>query len=75
MITGGSAPSSDVCWLVGNAGVVLLTTDALAFRRLPFPEQVDLILVIAKDARVAAVTTVDGRVFETVDAGLTWRLR
>ena len=75
VITGGSAPSSDVCWLVGNAGVVLLTTDALAFRRLPFPEQVDLILVTAKDARVAAVTTVDGRVFETVDAGLTWRLR
>ena len=45
--------------------MVLLTTDALAFTRLPFPEQVDLILVTAKDARVAAVTTVDGRVFET----------
>jgi hypothetical protein len=75
VVTAGSAPSRTVCWLVGRGGIVLLTTDARAFTRLPFPEPLDLALVTAKDARVASVTAVDGRVFDTVDGGRTWRLR
>ena len=56
-------------------GVVLVTTDARTFTRVPFPEPVDLAMVTASGPRAASVTTADGRVFETSDAGLTWRRR
>ena len=75
VVSAGFAPSRDVCWLVGRAGLVLLTTDGRTFTRLPFPEPLDLVLAIATGPRVASVTAADGRVFETVDAGLTWRRR
>ena len=75
VVIAGSAPSRDVCWLVGRAGLVLLTTDGRTFTRLPFPEPLDLVLATATGPRVASVTAADGRVFETVDAGLTWRRR
>jgi hypothetical protein len=67
-----SAPSNTVCWIVGRSGVVLLSTDAATWRRLPFPEATDLREVTATDARTASVTTVDGRVFHTSDGGFTW---
>jgi hypothetical protein len=75
VIIAGSAPSPDVCWMVGRGGIVLLTTDARTFTRVPFPEPTDLVLVSANGPRVASVTAADGRVFETSDAGLTWRRR
>ncbi len=68
-----SAPSRDVCWIVGRSGVVLLTTDGATWRRLTFPEPADLRAVVATDARTAAVTTRDGRVFRTFDGGFTWQ--
>ncbi len=68
-----SAPSKNVCWIVGRSGVVLLTTDGKAWRRLPFPEPADLRTVVATDARTATVTTHDGRVFRTFDGGFTWQ--
>lgn len=68
-----SAPSRDVCWIVGRSGVVLLTTDGATWRRLPFPEPADLRAVVATDARTATVTTRDGRVFRTFDGGFTWQ--
>jgi len=71
-LTSGVAPSPSVCWIVGRAGTVLLTTDGETWRRLAFPERVDLAGVRATDARRAAVTTADGRVFATTDGGLTW---
>jgi hypothetical protein len=70
-----SAPSNTVCWIVGRSGVVLLSTDAATWRRLPFPEATDLGAVTATDARTASVTTVDGRVFHTSDGGATWTPR
>jgi hypothetical protein len=75
VIVAGSAPSTDVCWLVGRGGVVLVTTDGRTFTRLAFPEPVDLAQVTATGPRAATVTAADGRVFETSDAGLTWRRR
>lgn len=73
VITAGISPAAQVCWLVGNRGVVLLATDGTNFTRLPFPERVDLIAVTATDARRATVTTADGRTFQTDDNGRNWR--
>jgi len=73
-LTGGAAPSTTVCWLVGRGGVVLLTTDGRTWRRVAFPEMTDLSAVFTVDAggKVASVSTVDGRTFVTTDGGTTW---
>jgi hypothetical protein len=71
-LTSGAAPSPSVCWLVGRAGVVLLSTDALNWRRVAFPEVTDLSAIQATDARTASVSTADGRTFSTTDGGATW---
>ena len=68
-----SAPSPDVCWIVGRSGVVLLTTNGETWRRVPFAEPADLRAVAATDARTATVTTLDGRAFRTFDGGMTWQ--
>jgi len=68
----GSAPSQNVCWIVGSAGTVLITTDGRRWARRPFPLAAELTAVEASSARDATITTRDGRRFETVDAGLTW---
>lgn len=72
-LTGGSSPSRSVCWLVGRGGVVVVTSDGQAWRRVPFPEATDLTAVQATDHRTASVVTVDGRSFRTSDGGATWR--
>jgi photosystem II stability/assembly factor-like uncharacterized protein len=72
LLTNGAAPTRLVCWLVGQAGVVLVTNDASHFTRLAFPETLDLSAVQATDALNATVTTVDGRGFATTDGGKTW---
>ena len=76
-LTSGAAPAATVCWLVGRNGVVLLTMDGQTWRRVAFPEAVDLSAVRTVDAggRVATVSTTDGRTFVTTDAGATWALR
>jgi Putative zinc-finger len=75
LLTAGAAPAANVCWLVGRAGAVILSTDGRVWRRLTFPEQVDLTAVTATDARTATVTTADGRRFGTADGGRTWTRR
>jgi photosystem II stability/assembly factor-like uncharacterized protein len=72
-VAAGSAPSPSVCWLVGRAGLVLLTVDGSNFGRVRFPVSVDLIAVRTPSANQAIVTASDGRVFVTLDAGQTWR--
>jgi len=72
-VTGQSAPSDSVCWFVGRAGLVLLTTDAGAtFTRVDLAERLDLASVSATDERHATVSTADGRRFRTDDGGRTW---
>jgi Photosynthesis system II assembly factor YCF48/Putative zinc-finger len=68
----GASPVPSVCWLVGRAGLVLLSTDARTWRRVMFPESADLVAVQATDESTATVTTADGRKFSTSDGGLTW---
>lgn len=69
----GASPSGTVCWVVGRAGTVLLTTDGRKWQRLMFPVGADLAAIQATDARTAAVTATDGRRFTTVDGGTTWK--
>jgi photosystem II stability/assembly factor-like uncharacterized protein len=71
-LTAGAAPSPLVCWVVGRGGMVLLSTDGRTWRRLAFPEAIDLSAVRAQDARTASVSTADGRTFGTTNAGATW---
>jgi hypothetical protein len=71
-LTAGSSPAPSICWLVGRAGVVLITTDGRTWRRLAFPEDIDLTTVRATDASTASVTTAAGRTYGTRDGGMTW---
>jgi Putative zinc-finger len=73
MLTAGAAPSPAICWLVGPGGVILLSTDGRTWRRIPFPEAIDLASVRASDEMNATVTAADGRTFITTDGGSTWR--
>ncbi len=73
-LVAGASPAPLVCWLVGRGGVVLLQTDGSTWRRIGFPEPVDLASIQATDERAATVTTADGRTFKTADGGLTWAL-
>ena len=70
-LTAGTAPSATICWLVGRAGAIVVSTDGV-WQRVTFPDAVDLASVVAPDARTATVTTVDGRRFATADGGRTW---
>jgi photosystem II stability/assembly factor-like uncharacterized protein len=72
-VLAGASSGRLVCWLVGRSGLVLLATDGTNFTRLPFPESVDLVAVSSPEARIATVTTSDGRTFRTDDAGRNWR--
>ena len=71
-ILNGAAPSPTVCWLIGRAGIVMRSIDGVKFVRVAFPDVADLRSIKAVDAREASVTTVDGRVFTTMDGGETW---
>ena len=73
-VLAGASPGPLACWFVGRNGLVLLATDGTNFTRLPFPESVDLVAVSSPEARIATVTTSDGRVYRTEDGGRTWRI-
>jgi len=71
-VRAGAAPAARVCWLVGARGLVMLTTDAADWRRIAFPEPVDLVAIEATDGSHATVTDATGRRFTTTDGGKTW---
>jgi hypothetical protein len=71
-LTAGTSPQRGVCWVVGRAGTVLVLTNGNLWRRLEFPEIVDITQVDARDGLVASVTVSDGRRFQTTDGGQTW---
>ena len=72
-LTTGAAPAPTTCWLVGRAGIVLLSTDGRTWQRVAFPETIDLVAIRASDGANATVTAADGRAFTTTDGGKTWR--
>ncbi len=69
----GSAPSAEVCWLVGPGGVVVRSIDGRTWLRAAFPESIALQSVRATDEQNATVTASDGRIFFTSDGGKTWK--
>ena len=72
----GSSPAPRVCWIVGQNGTVLLSTDGESWRRVDFPDPTaHLVGVTARDGDNATVTTSDGRTYRTTDAGRTWTLQ
>jgi len=71
-ILAASAVSATVCWAVGRAGLVIVTADGERWQSRPAPEVIDLVRVLATDARSATVTAADGRRFATADGGATW---
>jgi hypothetical protein len=71
-IRAGRSVSTDVAWLVGNDGVVLVTSDGRTWQRRNIGEAVALVDVTPTDARTATVTAADGRRFTTRDGGATW---
>ena len=71
-----AAPSADVLWLAGRAGLVLLTTDGRTWQRVDLPDKTsDAVQVTASDGRSARVTTAAGSTYRTSDAGRTWVLQ
>ena len=72
-MTAGAAPAPTTCWLVGRAGIVLLSTDGRTWQRVAFPETIDLVAIHASDGANATVTAADGRTFTTTDGAKTWR--
>ena len=71
-LTAGTAVSASVCWVVGRAGIVLVTTDGEQWVARPLPDPVDLVSIEAQSAMVATVTAADGRTFATNDGGHSW---
>jgi photosystem II stability/assembly factor-like uncharacterized protein len=71
-LTAGASPSPSVIWLVGKGGLELFSTDGRSWRRLRFPEAIDLTAIEASSDTTATVTAADGRRFTTSDGGTTW---
>lgn len=67
------APSRDVCWIVGDRGLLLRFETGRGWIRLSPPAQVGFIAVEATDTPRATITAADGRRFTTTDGGQTWK--
>jgi photosystem II stability/assembly factor-like uncharacterized protein len=70
----GSATSDKICWVVGKAGTLLLTTDGgKHWKPIASPIAGDLGGVHATDATHASIWDVPNKQsFETSDGGNTW---
>lgn len=71
-LVAGTAPTTDTCWLVGRAGMVLVTVDGKKWKQIAPPADADFVDVAATDASSATVTSADGRKFTTSDRGNHW---
>jgi hypothetical protein len=71
-IIAGSAPSVKICWLVGEGGTILRTTNGAHWKTIRPPEETAFVRVEATDALKATVTALDGRRFSTSDGGKSW---
>jgi photosystem II stability/assembly factor-like uncharacterized protein len=68
-----SAPSNDVCWIVGKSGTIVRTLDSGAHWHLINPPSRDnFTAVSASDSNTAVVADSHGRRSVTRDGGVTW---
>jgi len=68
-----SAPSNDVCWVVGKSGTIVRTLDGGAHWQLVTPPSRDNFVAIrATDSNNAMVFAANGPRFITHDGGVTW---
>jgi hypothetical protein len=72
-LVAGAALGGTVCWFVGRAGLVAVTTDGSTFTRAAMPAAADLVAVRPEDARTAVVVAANGASFRTTDGGATWQ--
>jgi photosystem II stability/assembly factor-like uncharacterized protein len=73
VVTTGTSPAADVCWLVGPNGTVLRTTNGSRFEAANIPGAGTLVSAQATDADHATVRAADGRVYVTEDGGKSWK--
>jgi photosystem II stability/assembly factor-like uncharacterized protein len=71
-LVAGAAPSASVCWIVGNNGTVIRTTDGDHWAQVPAPTTENFVAVSSDSANHATVTTAGGKSFVTSDGGATW---
>ncbi len=72
-LLGGSAPSNDVCWIVGKSGAILRTLDRGAHWQIVKPPlQTDFTGVSATDSNNATVVALYRHSYVTHDGGVTW---
>jgi hypothetical protein len=74
-LVAGSAPGDRTCWIVGENGVILRTTDGATWQQLPSPVASDFVAVRATSDVSAVITARDGADYATVDGGRSWRKR
>jgi photosystem II stability/assembly factor-like uncharacterized protein len=68
-----SAPSNDICWMVGKSGTIVRTLDSGAHWQLVRPPSHDNFTAIAAtDSNNATVIAANGQRFITHDGGVTW---
>ena len=68
-----SAPSTDVCWVVGKSATVLRTVDRGAHWQIVTPpSREDFTMVTASDSNNATVIASNGSHYITHDGGVTW---
>jgi hypothetical protein len=68
----GICPSTEICWVGGEAGRILLRDTSGLWAERSIPAGVAVVAIEAEDARHATVTGRDGRRFLTTDGGRSW---
>jgi hypothetical protein len=68
-----ASPTADVCWIVGDNGLILRFEAGRGWTRMTPPAQIAFVAIEASDARNATITAADSRRFTTTDGGETWK--
>jgi Putative zinc-finger len=67
------SPTADVCWIVGDNGLILRFEAGRRWTRVAPPAQIAFVAIEASDGRNATITAADTRRFTTTDGGATWK--
>jgi hypothetical protein len=72
-VLSGDCPTSEVCWLAGDAGQVFVRAAGGTWADRPIVESaVGVIAIKGSSTDAATATLADGRRFSTIDGGRTW---